>query len=229
VKAPDFAKRIVGLTALFVALFATPAAAEPALEFSLTNTPTSLPRNDQRMEYQATVTNTASAAPSVGDTLTCKNSLAQWANMSSEADFAYSWLRNGNEIPGASEKTYVVSAADEGQGVQCRIVATQPEAEPGGAGDEQPIRQPVRLTVRDDGITPQLVKVSAFLGVELIVRNATSRTQVVTLLRARPRRTLSVGAGKTGRLRFAGLRRGRYRIQGSSGARATLVSSLDEP
>jgi len=107
--------------------------------------------------------------------------------------------------------------------------ATQPEAEPGGAGDEQPIRQPVRLTVRDDGITPQLVKVSAFLGVELIVRNATSRTQVVTVLRARPRRTLSVGAGKTGRLRFAGLRRGRYRIQGSSGARATLVSSLDEP
>ena len=107
--------------------------------------------------------------------------------------------------------------------------ATQPEAEPGGAGDEQPIRQPVRLTVGDDEITPQLVKVSAFLGVELIVRNATSRTQVVTVLRARPRRALTVRAGKTGRLRLAGLRRGRYRIQGSSGARATLVSSLDEP
>ena len=106
---------------------------------------------------------------------------------------------------------------------------TQPEAEPGGAGDEQPIRQPVRLTVSDDGITPKLFKVSAFLGVELIVRNTTSRTQVVTVLRARPRRALTVKAGKTGRLRFAGLRRGRYRIQGSSGARATLVSSLDEP
>ena len=107
--------------------------------------------------------------------------------------------------------------------------ATQPEAEPGGAGDEQPIRQPVRLTVRDDTITPELTKVSAFLGVELIVRNATSRTQVVTVLRAKPRRALTVRAGKTGRLRLAGLRRGRYRIQGSSGARATLVSSLDEP
>jgi hypothetical protein len=108
-------------------------------------------------------------------------------------------------------------------------IATQPEAEPGGAGDEQPIRQPVRLSVGDDGIRPKLVKVSAFLGVDLIVRNATSRTQVVTVLRARPRHALSVRAGRTGRLRLAGLRRGRYTIQGSSGARATLVSSLDEP
>jgi hypothetical protein len=107
--------------------------------------------------------------------------------------------------------------------------AAQPEAQPGGAGDEQPIRQPVRLTVDDDGITPALTKVSAFLGVELTVRNATSRTQVVTVLRARPRDSVSVAAGKTGRLRLAGLGRGRYTIQGSSGARATLVSSLGKP
>jgi hypothetical protein len=107
--------------------------------------------------------------------------------------------------------------------------AAQPEAQPGGAGDEQPVRQPVRLTVDDDGITPALTKVSAFLGVELTVRNATSRTQVVTVLRARPRDSVSVAAGKTGRLRLAGLGRGRYTIQGSSGARATLVSSLDKP
>jgi hypothetical protein len=105
----------------------------------------------------------------------------------------------------------------------------RPEAEPGGAGDEQPIRQPVRLTVSGDGITPSLVKVSAFLGVELIVRNASSRTQVVTVLRVRPRRALTVEAGATRRLRLAGLRRGRYRIQSAAGARATLVSSLDEP
>jgi hypothetical protein len=101
--------------------------------------------------------------------------------------------------------------------------------EPGGAGDEQPIRQPVRLTVSGDGITPSLVKVSAFLGVELIVRNASSRTQVVTVLRVRPRRVLTVEAGATRRLRLAGLRRGRYRIRSAAGARATLVSSLDEP
>jgi hypothetical protein len=105
----------------------------------------------------------------------------------------------------------------------------RPEAEPGGAGDEQPIRQPVRLTVSRDGITPRLVKVSAFLGVELIVRNASARTQVVTVLRVRPRRALTVRAGATRRLRLAGLRRGRYRIQSAAGARATLVSSLDEP
>jgi hypothetical protein len=105
----------------------------------------------------------------------------------------------------------------------------RPEAEPGGAGDELPIRQPVRLTLGDHAIAPKLTKVSAFLGLELIVRNASSRTQVVTVLRARPHRSVTVRAGRTGRLRLAGLRRGRYRIQASTGARSTLVSSLDEP
>jgi hypothetical protein len=101
----------------------------------------------------------------------------------------------------------------------------EPEAEPGGAGDEQPIRQPVRLTIGDDGIKPSLREVSAFLGVEIVVRNTTSREQVVTVLRARPRRAVTIAPGKTGRLRLAGLRRGRYRIQAATGARATLVSS----
>ena len=105
----------------------------------------------------------------------------------------------------------------------------RPEAQPGGAGDEQPIRQPVALTVGDDGITPKLVKVSAFLGVELVIRNGTSREQVVTVLRARPRRAVSIGAGETGRLRLDGLGRGRYTIEGYAAGRATLVSSLDEP
>jgi hypothetical protein len=51
----------------------------------------------------------------------------------------------------------------------------------------------------------------------------------VTVLRVRPRRVLTVEAGATRRLRLAGLRRGRYRIQSAAGARTTLVSSLDEP
>jgi len=105
----------------------------------------------------------------------------------------------------------------------------RPEAEPGGAGDEQPIRQQVRLTVGDEGITPELVKVSAFLGVELVVRNDTSREQVVTVLRARPKRAMSIGPGQTGRLRLDGLGRGRYTVEGYAAGRATLVSSLDEP
>jgi len=104
-----------------------------------------------------------------------------------------------------------------------------PEAQPGGAGDELPARQQVPLTVGDDGITPKLVKVSAFLGVELVVRNATDREQVVTLLDARPARAVSVGAGQTARLRYEGLKRGRYTIEGYAAGRATLVSSLDEP
>jgi hypothetical protein len=107
--------------------------------------------------------------------------------------------------------------------------ANRPEAEPGGAGDEQPIRQPVPLTIGDDGITPKLSKVSAFLGLELVIRNESSREQVVTVLRARPKRAVSIGAGETGRLRLDGLGRGRYTIQGYAAGRATLVSSVDEP
>jgi hypothetical protein len=87
----------------------------------------------------------------------------------------------------------------------------------------------VNLVVGERGITPRLVKVSSFLGVELVVRNETAKEQVVTLLEARPRRAVSVGAGETGRLRYGGLRRGRYVIEGYAAGRATLVSSLDEP
>jgi hypothetical protein len=104
-----------------------------------------------------------------------------------------------------------------------------PEAQPGGAGDEQPARQRVRLSIRDDGIAPRLVKVSAFLPVALVVRNETVHEQIVTVLGTRPRRALSVGKGVTATLHLDGLRRGRYTIEGYAAGRATLVSSLDEP
>ena len=104
-----------------------------------------------------------------------------------------------------------------------------PEAQPGGAGDEQPIRQQVRLTIGAGGVTPRLVKVSAFLSVELVVRNATAAEQIVSVRGAKPRRAVSVGRGETRRLPVMGLRRGRYRIDAGQAGRATLVVSLDEP
>jgi hypothetical protein len=104
-----------------------------------------------------------------------------------------------------------------------------PEAQPGGAGDEEPIRQRVRLTIDDGGVTPRVVKVSAFLPVELVLRNATSGEQIVFVRAAKPSRAVSLATGETGRLRVDGLRRGRYVIDAGQAGRATLVSSLDEP
>jgi hypothetical protein len=104
-----------------------------------------------------------------------------------------------------------------------------PEAQPGGAGDEQPLRQPVRLTIDGDGFHPALVKAHALLAVELVIRNGTPREQVVTVVGAKPKRAVSIATEQTGRLRLRGLQRGRYRIEGFAAGQATLVSSLDEP
>jgi hypothetical protein len=104
-----------------------------------------------------------------------------------------------------------------------------PEAQPGGAGDEEPARQRVRLTIVEDGIRPQRVEVTAFLGVRLDVRNDTRREQLVTVVGARPPRALSLGRGVRATLDIDGLRPGRYRIRGEPAGAATLVVKRSTP
>jgi hypothetical protein len=58
-------------------------------------------------------------APAIGDELSCAS--GTWSNSPS---FAYRWLRNGNEIGGATFSTYAVVAEDEGKALQCRVTAT---------------------------------------------------------------------------------------------------------
>ncbi len=120
----------LGLTLALLSLIAAPAAAEPVigLEFDRDPAPTSTPvtHSDERLVYVVKVKNDANANPSAGDQLTCENSTSRWFNVSREADFAYRWLRNGVEIPGATAKTYVTTAADEGQAIQCKAIGTNP-------------------------------------------------------------------------------------------------------
>jgi hypothetical protein len=128
-----------GLRALALAIFAlainvAPAMATPELEVSLTNTPSTLPRSDERMEYTATVKNKASANPSPGTELTCLGTPVDgklWFGTPTPS-FEVEWLRNGELIPGTEapaaatpkDNTYVVTAADEGKSLQCRITGT---------------------------------------------------------------------------------------------------------
>jgi hypothetical protein len=95
------------------------------------------------------------------------------------------------------------------------------EDQPGGAGDEEPIRVPVEFTVRDRGISPPQVAVPAFLGIELIVNNQLADPIEVRLEGAEP---LTVGPGETGRARLAGRRKGQYVIDFGAAGQALLIT-----
>jgi hypothetical protein len=99
-----------------------------------------------------------------------------------------------------------------------------PEDQPGGAGDEEPIRVPVEFTVRDRGITPPQVAVPAFLGLELIVNNELADPIEVTLEGSEP---LSVGPGQTGRMRLQGRRKGQYVVDFGAAGQALLLTGAE--
>ena len=101
---------------------------------------------------------------------------------------------------------------------------TAPEDQPGGAGDEEPVRVPVEFTVRDRGITPPQVAVPAFLGLELIVNNQLADPIDVTLEGAEP---MTVGPGETGRMRLQGRRKGQYVVDFGAAGQALLLTGAE--
>jgi hypothetical protein len=109
-------------------------------------------------------------------------------------------------------------------------VAKNPEAEPGGAGDEAGNVQRVRLTVRRDRtILPRRVKVSAFLAADVAFRNRSSRSQVISVTAAGAKRAVQAPPRRTVTMHLEGLRPGAYRIAVQGGGRATLVAAADTP
>jgi hypothetical protein len=99
-----------------------------------------------------------------------------------------------------------------------------PEDQPGGAGDEEEVRVPVRFTVGADGVEPPQVAVPAFLALELIVVNDRAEPVVATLEGADP---LAVGAGETAQVRLEGRRKGRYTVTFEPGGEAVLVTGVE--
>jgi hypothetical protein len=99
-----------------------------------------------------------------------------------------------------------------------------------GGGDEEPIRQRVAITVGKRAMKPATARVDAFLGIRLVVRNASGRAQVVEVKGAKPTQGIQVGKGVTARLDLEGLRPGSYRIEGRpTKAHATLVVKKTTP
>lgn len=94
-----------------------------------------------------------------------------------------------------------------------------PEDQEGGAGDEEPARLRVDLTIDGEGITPPAVTVTPFLALELVIRNDTRRRQAVRF-RGRGR---TVAAGRSGRLRAPGVRPGAAYVLDAGAAGRTQI------
>lgn len=63
---------------------------------------------------------TLDGLPQVGETLTCVSG----GFTNGPESFSYAWLRNGTKIEGATSASYVLTTADLGRSVACRISAT---------------------------------------------------------------------------------------------------------
>ena len=68
-----------------------------------------------------TVAPVASGTPAAGQTLSCSS--GSWTGAPTPT-YAYTWLRDGVAIAGASGSRYVVQAADVGNGLTCKVTAT---------------------------------------------------------------------------------------------------------
>lgn len=79
--------------------------------------------------------------PEVGDELSCSD--GTWT---AGPTFAYQWLSEGAEIPSAGSNTYVVTAADEGKPIQCRVTGTNAK------GSTQAISNPVAFGSASSGV-----------------------------------------------------------------------------
>lgn len=100
----------------------------------------------------------------------------------------------------------------------------EPEAQEGGAGDEEGIRVPVDLLVSSDAVAPPTVTVPAFLPIGLSARSTDGRAHRVTVAGT----TVSVPASGTASARLDGLRRGTYEVQVDGRPLGELVAG-DEP
>jgi hypothetical protein len=127
---------------------------------------------------------------------------------------------------GRAETTATATATPTATETAAAPTATpteSPEEQEGGAGDEAAARVPVNFSIDGEGITPPEVRVPAFLGLELIVRNHTPRDQSVTVEGSKEPDPLTITSSQTARKRLTGLRAGSYRVDAGQSGEAMLV------
>ena len=73
----------------------------------------------------------------------------------------------------ATESTPAETVTEESPGVKTETTPAElPEDQPGGAGDEEPARTLALFTAKDGRITPRVVRVPAFISIEVQLRSA---------------------------------------------------------
>lgn len=127
--------RVLALFSLTLTLGASPALGAPEWDISVTNSPSTLPRTDKRIDYTVLVQNKASVNPQVGDELICN--VSSGGNPAPQVEIE--WLRNGVPIagtkgPAASSNTYSVVSDDMGKSIQCLTSAINTPPDPEGKG-----------------------------------------------------------------------------------------------
>lgn len=102
-------------------------------------------------------------------------------------------------------------------------VPPEPEAQEGGAGDEEGIRVPVDLAVSADGVEPPTVSVPAFLAIEISARSADGRAHTVRVAGV----SLEVPATGTATAQADGLRSSSYPITVDGTRRGELIAGQE--
>jgi hypothetical protein len=73
----------------------------------------------------------------------------------------------------ATESTPAETVTEESPGAETETTPAElPEDQPGGAGDEEPARTLALFTAKDGRITPRVVRVPAFISIEVQLRSA---------------------------------------------------------
>jgi hypothetical protein len=123
-----------------------------------------------------------------------------------------------------------VAVAGCGEKPEPSVTGPKARQSQAGGGDEQPIRQRVSIVVGARTMKPARAQVDAFLGIRLVVRNASGRAQIVQVRGAQPTQGIQVAKGVRAQLDLEGLRPGSYRIEGKpTKAHATLVVKRSAP
>jgi hypothetical protein len=102
------------------------------------------------------------------------------------------------------------------------LPSVSPEDEPGGQGDEQPIRIPAEFTFAEGGaVKPTQVAVPAFFTIELIVHNQTSQPIDV---RFAGEQVMTVEPGGTGDKEVKGRKKGSWVLDAGAAGQALVVT-----
>jgi hypothetical protein len=102
------------------------------------------------------------------------------------------------------------------------LPSVAPEDQPGGQGDESPIRVPAEFTISEGGaMTPQQVAIPAFFTIELIVHNKTSKPVDVRWV---GEKVMSVPPGGKGDVEVKGRKKGTWLVDAGSAGQAVVVT-----